>query len=138
MPPKKASATATAASDRPRRAGAVTPTETAKNPDSKTAPQAKKRKAATKEADAPVKKRGRPSKAVTAATKEDADEPEEPVEDAPATTKKRGRLATKGAAKAKSAVACERKAAPRKRGRPPKGGEATKSHADQEAAEGQL
>ncbi|KAK0864683.1 hypothetical protein LTR87_015698 [Friedmanniomyces endolithicus] len=102
--------------------------------DSQTAPQAKKRKAATKEADVPVKKRGRPAKAAAAAAKDDADEPDEPVEDAPATTKTRGRPATKDAANAKSAVTSEGKAAPRKRGRPLKAGKTTKSHADQEAA----
>ncbi|TKA28246.1 hypothetical protein B0A54_16938 [Friedmanniomyces endolithicus] len=93
---------------------------------SPTAPQAKKRKAATKEADVPVKKRGRPAKAAAAAAKDDADEPDEPVEDAPATTKTRGRPATKDAANAKSAVTSEGKAAPRKRGRPLKAGKTTK------------
>ncbi|KAK5143524.1 hypothetical protein LTR32_004360 [Rachicladosporium monterosium] len=102
--------------------------------DSQTAPQAKKRKAATKEADAPVKKRGRTAKAAAAATKDDADKPDVPVEDAPTTTKTRGRPATKDAANAKSAVTSEEKASPRKRGRPPKAGETAKSHADQEAA----
>ncbi|KAK1079771.1 sphinganine kinase lcb4 [Friedmanniomyces endolithicus] len=81
-----------------------------------------------------LKKRGRTAKAAAAATKDDADKPDVPVEDAPTTTKTRGRPATKDAANAKSAVTSEEKASPRKRGRPTKAGETAKSHADQEAA----
>ncbi|KAK3110256.1 hypothetical protein LTR53_015634 [Teratosphaeriaceae sp. CCFEE 6253] len=130
MPPKKVSdATATAASDRPRRAAAV-----AKPASEPTPAELKKRKAAAKSATEPAKKRGRPGKAAAAKAKdEDADEESE---EAPAPKKKRGPPAK--AAPKKEAVAGEGKAAPKKRGRPPKGGETTKASVDDEAAEQQL
>ena len=90
----------------------------------------KKRKAATKAADAPAKKRGRPAKA--AAKDEDTEEEALP------TPKKRGAPAKRVTAPKKEAVAGEGKAAPKKRGRPPKGGATTKASVDEEAAEAQL
>ncbi|KAK5700574.1 hypothetical protein LTR97_005091 [Elasticomyces elasticus] len=148
MPPKKASANATAASDRPRRAAA--PVESKKPA---AAPASKKRKAPEKAAAAPAKKRGRPSKASAATVDEDdEDEDEEDVDEEAPAPKKRGRPAkaaaapkkaatantkAKAAPKKASAATSSETAAPKKRGRPAKGGTTTKAAVDEDAAEAQ-
>ncbi|KAK3661184.1 hypothetical protein LTR56_000307 [Elasticomyces elasticus] len=148
MPPKKASANATAASDRPRRAAA--PVESKKPA---AAPASKKRKAPEKAAAAPAKKRGRPSKASAATVDEDdEDEDEEDVDEEAPAPKKRGRPAKAAAAPKKAATAntkakaapkkaaaatSSETAAPKKRGRPAKGGATTKAAVDEDAAEAQ-